>query len=99
MLTWAWLKARVRAGLTQVRVHHLKHTFGRRLRAAGVSFEDRAGPAGSPLHRITTNYSAADLMRLIEMAERVRERDGKRPELVVIANRAQGGPASEKSRS
>ena len=24
-----------------VRVHDLKHTFGRRLRAAGVSFEDR----------------------------------------------------------
>ena len=27
--------------LHQVRVHDLKHTFGRRLRAAGVSFEDR----------------------------------------------------------
>jgi putative ABC transport system permease protein len=37
----AWQEARVRAGLPQVRVHDLKHTFGRRLRAAGVSFEDR----------------------------------------------------------
>lgn len=35
-----WQKARVRAGLPNVRVHDLKHTFGRRLRAAGVSFED-----------------------------------------------------------
>jgi integrase len=37
----AWQSARRRAGLPQVRVHDLKHTFGRRLRAAGVSFEDR----------------------------------------------------------
>jgi integrase len=36
-----WQEARKRAGLTRVRVHDLKHTFGRRLRAAGVSFEDR----------------------------------------------------------
>jgi len=28
-------------GFRRVRVHHMKHTFGRRLRAAGVSFEDR----------------------------------------------------------
>ena|SRR5262245_25785233 len=32
--------ARVRAGLPN-RAHDLKHTFGRRLRAAGVSFRDR----------------------------------------------------------
>ena len=37
----AWRKARERAGFPQVRVHDLKHTFGRRLRDAGVSFEDR----------------------------------------------------------
>ncbi|WP_408005663.1 hypothetical protein [Rickettsiella massiliensis] len=41
MLNSAWKKARVRAGLAHVRVHDLKHTFGRRLRAAEVSFEDR----------------------------------------------------------
>lgn len=37
----AWKLARKKVGLPQVRVHDLKHTFGRRLRAAGVSFEDR----------------------------------------------------------
>jgi len=31
----AWRRAREKAGLPQVRVHDLKHTFGRRLRAAG----------------------------------------------------------------
>lgn len=41
MLNSAWKAARKRAGLPHVRVHDLKHTFGRRLRAAGVSFEDR----------------------------------------------------------
>lgn len=41
MLNTGWQRARNKAGLPQVRVHDLKHTFGRRLRAAGVSFEDR----------------------------------------------------------
>lgn len=43
----AWRKARKRAGLPQVRVHDLKHTFGRRLRAAGVSLEDRQDLLGT----------------------------------------------------
>jgi hypothetical protein len=42
----AWQSARKRAGLPAVRVHGLKHTFGRRLRAAGVSFEGRWDPDG-----------------------------------------------------
>jgi integrase len=84
MLTWAWLKARTRAGLAQVRVHDLKHTFGRRLRAASVSFEDRQDLLGHHSGRITTHYSAADLSRLIEAANSVCERDGRRPELVVL---------------
>jgi hypothetical protein len=37
----AWKRARKKVELERVRVHDLKHTFGRRLRAAGVSFEDR----------------------------------------------------------
>ncbi|HFE7691247.1 TPA: tyrosine-type recombinase/integrase, partial [Legionella pneumophila] len=41
ILSTGWRQARIKANLQQVRVHDLKHTFGRRLRAAGVSFEDR----------------------------------------------------------
>ena len=52
-----WQRARKRAGLS-VRVHDLKHTFGRRLRAAGVSFEDRQDLLGHRSHRITTHYSS-----------------------------------------
>lgn len=51
----SWQKARVRAGLPQVRVHDLKHTFGRRLRAAGVSFEDRQDLLGHKSGRMTTH--------------------------------------------
>ncbi len=36
MLNSGWKVARRETGLLDVRVHDLKHTFGRRLRAAGV---------------------------------------------------------------
>ena len=65
----AWQAARKRADLPQVRVHDLKHTFGRRLRAAGVSFEDRQDLLGHRSGRITTHYSAAELANLIEAAK------------------------------
>jgi integrase len=90
MLNSAWTKARARAGLDHVRVHDLKHTFGRRLRAAGVSFEDRQDLLGHRSGRITTHYSAAELSRLIEAAESVCERNGARPELVVLRGALQG---------
>ncbi len=84
MLNSAWPRARREVGLPQVRVHDLKHTFGRRLRAAGVSFEDRQDLLGHRSARITTHYSAAELSRLIEAANSVCETRGKTPELVVL---------------
>jgi len=71
MLRSAWRKARERAGLPQVRVHDLKHTFGRRLRAAGVSFEDRQDLLGHKSGRITTHYSSAELNNLLQAANKV----------------------------
>ena len=65
-----WQKARKRVALTQVRIHDLKHTFGRRLRAANVSFEDRQDLLGHKSSRITDHYSSAELANLIEAAER-----------------------------
>ena len=90
MLNSGWKDARVRTGLAQVRVHDLKHTFGRRLRAAGVSFEDRQDLLGHRSGRITTHYSAAELTKLIEAADRVCDRDGQRPQLVVLRRRSFG---------
>lgn len=66
----AWQDARKRAGLPQVRVHDLKHTFGRRLRAAGVSFEDRQDLLGHKSARITDHYSAAEIGNLIKAANK-----------------------------
>ncbi len=49
-----WKIARTQAGLPQVRIHDVRHTFGRRLRAASVSFEDRQDLPGHKAGRITT---------------------------------------------
>ena len=84
MLNSSWCRVRKNLGLRQVRVHDLKHTFGRRLRAAGVSFEDRQDLLGHRSGRITTHYSAAELSQLIEAANSVCERSGNKPELVVL---------------
>ena len=90
MMTSSWKRARVHVGLTHVRVHDLKHTFGRRLRAAGVSFEDRQDLLGHRSGRITTHYSAAELSKLIEAANRVVERGDAKPELVVLKGALHG---------
>lgn len=73
MLNNGWRKARVKSGLQKVRVHDLKHTFGHRLRVAGVSFEDRQDLLGHKSQRITTHYSAAELTDLIYAANKVCE--------------------------
>lgn len=74
ILNSAWKRARTRAGLSSVRAHDLRHTFGHRLRAAGVSFEDRQDLLGHKSERITTHYSAPDIARLVAAAEKVCER-------------------------
>ena len=79
----AWKRPRKRAGL-DVRVHDLKHTFGRRLRAAGVSFEDRQDLLGHKAGRITTHYSAAEITSLIEAANKVCDRKRNAPILRVL---------------
>ncbi len=85
----AWEKGRVKARLPQVRVHDLKHTFGRRLRAAGVSFEDRQDLLGHRSGRITTHYSAAELGNLLSAANLVvGEGSRKTPALFVLKKKA-----------
>ncbi len=80
--------ARIRSGLPQVRVHDLKHTFGRRLRAAGVSFEDRQDLLGHKSGRITTHYSQAELVQLINAANKVcGDESRKSPALVILRNK------------
>ena len=65
-------------GLANVRVHDLKHTFGRRLRAAGVPLETRKVLLGHKNGDITSHYSAPEIEELLEAANRVcRAKSGK----------------------
>lgn len=97
----AWKSARVRAaklwqeknlrhahpGYASIRVHDLKHTFGRRLRAAGVTEEDRKGLLGHKNGSITSHYSGAELGQLIEAANRVSATDSRGPVLTILKRR------------
>ena len=77
--------ARGKIGLSKLRVHDLKHTFGRRLRAANVSFEDRRDLLGHKATEITTHYSAANIQNLIEASDRVSAGQGEeKPALVIL---------------
>jgi len=76
----AWKRARTKVSLPQVRIHDLKHTFGYRLREAGVSFEDRKDLLGHKSDHMTTHYSAPDIDRLVDAAESViRSKSHKTP--------------------
>lgn len=97
----AWKKARVRAakkwqqtylrpaheGFANIRIHDLKHTFGRRLRAAGVTEEDRKALLGHKNGSITSHYSAAELDQLIEAANKVSATDSRAPALTILKRR------------
>jgi integrase len=54
-----------------VRVHDLKHTFGRRLSAAGVGEETRKILLGHTNGDITTHYSAVGLAKLINAVNKI----------------------------
>lgn len=79
----AWQKARAEAGLTEVRVHDLRHTFGMRLRSAGVSLEDRQDLLGHHAGRLTTHYSRVEIARLIECVELLGG-DDRKPEITLV---------------
>ena len=70
----SWQNARRALGLSKVRVHDLRHTFGARLRAAGVSDEDRAALLGHACHAMPALYASPDICRLTALANRVLER-------------------------
>jgi integrase len=77
----AFKKARKRAAkkiasIRNVGIHNLKHTYGARLRAAGVPMEDRYFLTG---HKgklsMTTYYSAPELTKILEYSNRVCKQD------------------------
>ena len=66
-------KARRAAGLERVRVHDLRHTFGQRLRDAGVAEEDRALLRGHAIAGMPQHYATATIARLVEAANKANE--------------------------
>lgn len=96
----AWKKARARAAkvwqeknlrpaheeFASFRVHDLKHTFGRRLKAARVSEEDRKALLGQN-GSITSHYSGAEIGQLIEAANNVSATDSRGPVFTMLTKR------------
>lgn len=79
-----WQNARAKAGLQDVRIHDLRHTYASRLRLAGVPQEDRNALMGHQSASIPEHYASADIGRLIELSNKVLDRQGTRTLLRVV---------------
>ena len=91
----AWRRAWKKAGLPVEDgilkgVHNLRHSFGRRLRGAGVSLETRKALLGHANGDITTHYSAAEVGELLAAAEKIVDRGiAQSPTLTVVRRTAE----------
>jgi len=79
----AWQRVRREAGLQGVRIHDLRHTFACRLRAVGVSMEDREVLLGHANHSMAGHYASADVGRLLKQANLLLNRQETRTVLRV----------------
>ena len=86
----AWQRARREAGLRGVRIHDLRHTFGCRLRAAGVTAEDREALLGHANHSMAGHYASADVGRLLKQANLILDRQEIRT-ILRVAKRTTAG--------
>ncbi|EJL90458.1 phage integrase family protein [Polaromonas sp. CF318] len=66
----AFQRVRAEVGLEKMRVHDLRHTFGQRLRDAGVTEEDRALLLGHAIEGMPQHYATATVARLVEAANK-----------------------------
>lgn len=90
----AWKKAWREAGFPTTSeyrrgVHNLRHTFGRRLRAAGVPLETRKVLLGHRNGDITTHYSEPELRELLDAVNSITELEsGKNRALTLLEIRS-----------
>jgi hypothetical protein len=56
-------------------IHDLRHTFAFRLRAVGVSMEDREVVLGEANHSMAGHYASADVGRLLSQANFILSRE------------------------
>ena len=72
----AWKKANLPSVVEyRTGVHNLRHTCGRRLRAAGVPLETRKDVLGHKSKDITTHYSMAEFEELFNAVELIVQRN------------------------
>ncbi len=69
-------------------VHNLRHSFGRRLRGAGVVLETRKLLLGHTNGDITTHYSAAELGELLDAVQKIVDRKvAQSPTLTLVSRK------------
>lgn len=87
MTNTGWQRAWERSGLPvkgfKRGVHNLRHTFSRRLRAAGVGPETRKALMGHKSGDITTHYSIPEVKELLQAVQKLCK-SRKSPELSLI---------------
>jgi integrase len=81
-------------GFATLHPHDLRHTFGRRLRAAGVAKETRSALLGHKTGDITTHYSAAEMLELYRAVEKI-EAGASAPLLRVASETCQKSASQE----
>lgn len=96
----AWRKARSRAaakyqqvigmpcpaGFADLHFHDLRHTVGRRLRAAGVPNETRADILGHRNGNMTTHYSQGELTELFDAVQMIAAESEAAPTMLRVVN-------------
>lgn len=87
MTSPAWSRAVKSLGMP-IRPHDLRHTFGRRLRSAGVPLETRKALLGHKNGDVTTHYSAPEIQELLNAVQLLCTDRRESPTLTLI--RAQG---------
>ena len=85
--------------MPQVRVHDLKHTFGRRLRARRVSHGTPQVLPGHKNDEITTHYSAAEIGELTHAVGKVSWSVTAAPTLILIKSEDSHNRGEEEARS
>ena len=78
----AYQTARERAirkipSIKMTNIHALKHTYGARLKAAGVSKDDRRDLLGHKSGDVTDLYCAKELTSMLENTNKVTQEKGK----------------------
>lgn len=77
-------------GFRHLRVHDLRHTFGRRLRSAGVSKETRSALLGHKTEDITTHYSAVEIQELIDALAKIAENNSRKTPALTLLRATSG---------